>query len=200
MTILQWRLQTDIGVVGLILRITLAVLMFPHGVQKVLGWVGGQRFKGTVKHFTDSGIPTVCTLLAIAAELLGSLGLVVGFLTRIAAFGIACVMLVAIATVHWPQGFFMNWSRNQKGVGFEYHLLALGIAVALMVVGGGVWSLDLALVHTGVSRAKLQKLFICWRHAELSDCVLCRFTICGLHCRSGLQTARCSYTRIMEDR
>src|SRR5215472_1720018 len=151
MTMLQWMLQTDGGVVGLILRITLAVVIFPHGAQKVLGWFGGPGFKGSMKHFTDSGIPTLFALLAIAAEFLGPLGLAVGFLTRIAAFGIACVMLVAIATVHWPNGFFMNWSNNQKGEGFEYHLLALGIAIAVIVVGGGVWSLDLALVHSGLS-------------------------------------------------
>jgi putative oxidoreductase len=151
MTILQWLLQTDSGVVGLILRITLAVVMFPHGAQKVFGWFGGPGFKGTMKYLTDSGIPTVFALLAIAAEFLGSLGLAVGFLTRIAAFGIACVMLVAIATVHGSQGFFMNWYGNQKGEGFEYHLLALGIAIALIVVGAGVWSLDLALTHSGLS-------------------------------------------------
>ncbi|MGE5218994.1 MAG: DoxX family protein [Chloroflexota bacterium] len=151
MTIFQWLLQTDSGVVGLILRITLAVVIFPHSAQKVFGWFGGRGFKGTMKHFTDSKIPTLFALLAIAAEFLGSLGLVVGLLTRIAAFGIACVMLVAIATVHWPNGFFMNWYGNQKGEGFEYHLLALGIAIALIVVGGGVWSLDLALAHSGLS-------------------------------------------------
>jgi len=148
---LQWMLQTDGGVVGLILRITLAVVIFPHGAQKVLGWFGGPGFKGSMKYFTDSGIPTLFALLALAAEFLGPLGLAVGFLTRIAAFGIACVMLVAIATVHWPNSFFMNWSNNQKGEGFEYHLLALGIAIAVIVVGGGVWSLDLALVHSGLS-------------------------------------------------
>jgi putative oxidoreductase len=90
MTILQWLLQTDSGVVGLILRITLAVVMFPRGAQKVFGWFGGPGFKGTMKYLTDSGIPTVFALLAIAAEFLGSLCLAVGFLTRIAAFGIAC--------------------------------------------------------------------------------------------------------------
>ena len=144
MRIAQLLLQTDSGVVGLVLRITLAVVMFPHGAQKVLGWFGGHGFRGTMKYFTDSGIPAVFALLAIAAEFLGPLGLAVGLLTRIAAFGVAWVMLVAIVTV-WPNGFFMNWYGNQKGEGFEYHLLVLGIAIALIIVGAGDWSLDSAL-------------------------------------------------------
>jgi len=142
----DWLLQTDGGVVGLILRLTLAAVIFPHGAQKTLGWFGGHGFKGTMKYFTGSGIPTIFALLAIAAEFFGSLGLAVGLLTRVAVFGIACVMVVAIVTTHWQHGFFMNWDGNQKGEGFEYHLLALGIAVALIVVGGGLWSLDDALV------------------------------------------------------
>ena len=145
MKALEWLLQTDGGVVGLILRFTLAVVIFPHGAQKVLGWFGGLGFKNTLKFFTDSGIPAGLALLAIAAEFLGPLGLAVGLLTRVAAFGIACVMLVAIITVHRPYGFFMNWFGNQKGEGFEYHLLALGIAIALIVGGAGAWSLDGAL-------------------------------------------------------
>jgi len=112
----------------------------------VLGWFGGHGFKGTMQHFTASGIPACLALLALAAEFLGPLGLAVGLLMRVAAFGIACVMLVAIATVHWPNGFFMNWEGNQKGEGFEYHLLALGIAIALIIVGAGAWSLDGVLV------------------------------------------------------
>ena len=80
MRILQWLLQTDSSVVGLILRITLAVVIFPHGAQKVLGWFGGHGFKGTMKFFTDSGIPAVFALLAIVAEFLGPFGLAVGLL------------------------------------------------------------------------------------------------------------------------
>src|SRR5512145_1048340 len=129
MRIAQLLLHTDSGVVGLLLRITLAVVMFPHGAQKVLGWFGGHGFKGTMKSFTGSGIPAVFALLALAAEFLGPLGLAVGLLTRVAAFGIACVMLVAIVTVHWSHGFFINWYGNQKGEGIEYHLLVLGIAI-----------------------------------------------------------------------
>ena len=145
MSILQGLLQTDSGVVGLIPRITLTIVMFPHGAQKVLGWLGGHGFRGTMKFFTDSGIPAGLALLAIAAEFLRPLGLAVGLLTRVAALGITCVMLVAIATVHWPHGFFMNWYGNQKGEGFDYHLLVLGIAITLIMVGGGAWSLDGAL-------------------------------------------------------
>jgi putative oxidoreductase len=147
MNIGDWLLQTDSGVAGLLLRITLAVVIFPHGAQKALGWFGGHGFKGTMKYFTSTGIPTGFALLAIVAEFLGPLGLLVGLLTRVAAFGIVCVMLVAIITVSWPHGFFMDWNRNQKGEGFEYHLLALGIAITLTIVGAGVWSLDGALAN-----------------------------------------------------
>ena len=145
---IDWLLQTDSGVAGLLLRITLAVVIFPHGAQKALGWFGGHGFKGTMKYFTDSGIPAVFALLAITAEFLGPIGLAVGLFTRLAAFGIACVMLVAIITVHWPHGFFINWSGNQKGEGIEYHLLALGIAVTLIIAGAGSWSLDHILTST----------------------------------------------------
>ncbi len=142
---LRWLWWTDGSVVGLVLRLTLAVVIFPHGAQKVLGWFSGHGVKSTLKFFTDSGMPAVLALLAIAAEFLGPLGLAAGLLTRVAAFGILCVMLVAIITVHWPHGFFMNWEGNQKGEGFEYHLLALGVAIALIIMGGGAWSIDGAL-------------------------------------------------------
>jgi putative oxidoreductase len=143
-----WLFRTDKSVVGLILRLTLAVVIFPHGAQKVLGWFGGQGFTPTLQFFTSAGIAPALALLDMAAEFLGPLGLAVGLLTRLAAFGIACVMLVAMATVHWSQGFFMNWSGTQQGEGFEYHLLALGIAIALLIMGGGVWSVDRALADT----------------------------------------------------
>ena len=143
-----WLLETDANIVGLILRFTLAVVIFPHGAQKVLGWFGGQGFKPTVQFFASAGIPPVLALLAIAAEFLGPLGLAVGLFTRMAAFGIACVLLVAMVKVHWSHGFFMNWFGTRQGEGFEYHLLALGIAIALLIVGGGTWSVDRALTGT----------------------------------------------------
>jgi len=147
---LRWLLQTDGSVVGLILRLTLAVVIFPHGAQKVLGWFGGPGFKNTLEFFTGSGVPTGLALLVMAAEFLGPLGLAVGLLTRVAAFGIACVMLVASITVHWPHGFFMNWDGTQQGEGFEFHVLALGIAVAIIIMGAGAWSLDRMLTGRGI--------------------------------------------------
>lgn len=129
--------------VALILRLTLGLVMFPHGAQKALGMFGGYGFSGTMGFFTGQlGIPAVFAFLAIMAEFAGSLGLISGFLTRVAAFGIATNMVVAIFMAHIPNGFFMNWYGAQKGEGFEYHLLAIGIAIAVMIRGGGAYSVD----------------------------------------------------------
>ena len=141
-------LQTENDTAGLIMRVLLGIVFFPHGAQKVLGWFGGYGFSGTMSMFTDKmGIPVFFALLAIMAESLGSIALITGFLTRIAAFGIACVMSVAILTVHLPNGFFMNWSGSQQGEGFEFHILAIALALALMIKGGGKWSLDRAITN-----------------------------------------------------
>jgi putative oxidoreductase len=130
----------------LMLRLLLGGVMFPHGAQKALGWWGGHGLNATIQGFTTHmGIPLVFAWLAVAAEFLGSLGLIVGLLTRVAAFGIGVVMVVAVLKVHMANGFFMNWAGNQKGEGFEYHLLALAAALALMIDGGGKASLDHAL-------------------------------------------------------
>jgi putative oxidoreductase len=92
-------------------------------------------------------IPVVLVFLAIAAEFFGSIALVFGFLTRVAACGIAAMMLVALALVHTRAGLFMNWaSQAEKTEGFEYHLLVLGICIALILRGGGAWSIDRFLV------------------------------------------------------
>ena len=128
---------------ALIVRVALGVVMFPHGAQKMLGWFGGNGFSGTMHHFTENmGIPYLLALLVILAEFFGAIGLVVGALTRIAAFGIGCVMIGAIVTVHWQYGFFMNWFGNQAGEGFEYHILAIGMCLALMLRGAGAFSVD----------------------------------------------------------
>lgn len=143
-------MQTDKDISALILRVILGIVFFAHGAQKVTGWFGGSGFSATLRHFTEVvGLPAVLALLVIAAEFLGSIGLIVGLFTRVAAFGIACVMLGAISLVHLQHGFFMNWGGSQQGEGFEYHLLAIAITMALMIRGGGSWSLDHLLMSRG---------------------------------------------------
>jgi putative oxidoreductase len=146
----MWKrlLQTSDDVTDLILRLVLGVVIFPHGAQKALGWFGGNGFSGTLGFFTGKmGIPTVFALLVIAAEFLGSLGLFVGLLARVAAFGIFCVMAVAVTMVHSKVGFFMNWDGKMPAgnEGFEYHILALALAFAVMVRGAGPVSFDRVL-------------------------------------------------------
>ncbi len=143
---LRRLLVTDDNTATVILRSVLGVVFFVHGSQKMLGWFGGYGFSGTMAYFTGTAhIPAVFAFLAIAAELFGGLGLMFGLLTRIAAFGISVNMLVAIAAVHSPFGFFMNWTGTQKGEGFEYHLLVLAMTAFLMIRGGGAFSLDRAI-------------------------------------------------------
>lgn len=135
--------QTDDGWTGLILRLTLGLVMFPHGAQKLLGWFGGFGFDGTMGYFTQKmGVPWLIALLIIVGESFGSVALLAGFLTRFTAASLAVIMLGAIALVHLPNGFFMNWFGQQQGEGYEYHLLVIGIAAALLVTGGGKWSVD----------------------------------------------------------
>ena len=131
---------------GPLARLVLAVVMFPHGAQKVLGWFGGYGFSGTLGFLTGQiGLPRALAAGVIAIEFLAPLLLLLGLGTRLAALGLGAVMVGAIATVHASQGFFMNWSGAQAGEGFEYHLLALGLVAVLLVQGGGRLSLDRAL-------------------------------------------------------
>ena len=135
--------QTDDSWTGLILRLTLGIVMFPHGAQKVLGWYGGFGFDGTMGYFTHTlGLPWIIAFLMIIGEFFGSLGLLVGLLTRFSAASIGVIMLGAITMVHLRNGFFMNWSGKQAGEGYEYHLLVLGIAIVLTIIGAGRWSVD----------------------------------------------------------
>ena len=140
---LRKLVQTNDDVALLVLRLMLGVVFFPHGMQKLIGWFGGYGFAGTMDMFTTKmGIPVIFAFLAIMAEGLGSLGLITGLLTRVAAFGIAVNMVVAVYMLHFQHGFFMNWFGNQKGEGYEYHLLVIAISIALMIRGGGKWSVD----------------------------------------------------------
>ncbi|MFN8647123.1 MAG: DoxX family protein [Gemmatimonadales bacterium] len=142
---MSWRtrlLQTHSDPAALVARVLLGIVIFPHGAQKAFGWFGGGGFEATMGAFGSMGIPAPLALLAILAEFPGSLALVLGCLTRVAAFGVLCNMAVAALLVSRPHGFFMNWYGTQQGEGYEFHLLAIGLALVALIRGGGKWSVD----------------------------------------------------------
>ena len=139
--------STSDDVSGLILRLTLALAMFPHGAQKALGWFGGFGLKGTLGFFTTNGMPLPLALAIVSAEFLGPIALVAGFFTRWSAFGISLVMLGAALMVHSANGFFMNWMGKQAGEGIEYFIPVIAIGLVLMIKGGGRWALDSAIAR-----------------------------------------------------
>jgi putative oxidoreductase len=143
---LRKLLATDNDLAPLVMRMILGITFFPHGAQKALGLFGGHGLSATLDFFTQQmGLPLIAAVLVIAAEFLGAIGLVLGFFTRIAALGILAVMAGAAYLVHWQNGFFMNWMGNQQGEGIEYHLLAMALALALILRGGGLASVDRAI-------------------------------------------------------
>jgi putative oxidoreductase len=142
--VLHALLATDRSALLTLLRVTLGVVMLPHGLQKTFGWFGGYGFTGTMGFFGSIGIPAFLGFLAIAAESAGALALIAGVTTRIAAFGLIVNMLVA-ASMHRANGFFMNWSGQQKGEGIEYHILYIAMAVVIVIAGAGRWSIDRAI-------------------------------------------------------
>jgi putative oxidoreductase len=122
----------------LILRLSLAIVLWPHGAQKALGLFGGPGLAGTVQGLSGHfGLPVILVYLIIALEFLGPVALVLGILTRLVALGIAIDMACAAFLVHLPNGFFMNFTGQQKGEGIEYFIYAVGIALALVIAGPG---------------------------------------------------------------
>ncbi|HKC37641.1 MAG TPA: DoxX family protein [Chitinophagaceae bacterium] len=138
--------QTNESNTSTIIRVVLGIILFPHGAQKMLGWFGGYGFNGTMGFLTGTaGLPWIIAFLVIAIEFFGAIALIVGFATRIVAAGIISLFTGIIVTSHLHNGFFMNWYGNLKGEGYEFHLLIIGIAIALLVSGAGKWSVDYAL-------------------------------------------------------
>lgn len=128
-----------------ILRVFLGVVLSAHGAQKMLGWFGGDGFQGTMSALGQRGMPAAVAFLIICTEFFGGLALILGLLTRIAALGVGFLMIGAIFMVHLQNGFFMNWSGLHRGEGYEYHLLVLAMAAALLLRGAGPFSLDRTL-------------------------------------------------------
>jgi putative oxidoreductase len=134
--------QTTNDPVLTIVRLTLGVVFFAHGAQKALGWFGGYGFGETLGAFSKMGMPVALGLVVILIEFLGSLALICGLLARVASGAIILLMAGAVAMVHAQFGFYMNWFGQQKGEGFEYHLLAIGLAFVVLIRGAGAWSID----------------------------------------------------------
>src|SRR5256885_16321242 len=110
-------LRTDDDVSALVMRLTLGVVFFPHGAQKVLGWFGGPGASNTIQFFSKQGLPPALTVLVMAAELGGSILLILGFLTRLAALGIGCGMAGGPFPGHRYDGVFLERAAAAKGGG-----------------------------------------------------------------------------------
>jgi putative oxidoreductase len=140
---LRYLLFTDPDWLQTVIRLTLGIIFFAHGAQKVLGWFGGPGLRATLRTMHEFlGLPVPMALLALAAEFLGGIALIAGLLSRVAAFGIGVTMVVAVLMVHRRYGLFLNWLGDRKGHGYEYHLLAIALAMTVIVRGSGAASLD----------------------------------------------------------
>ena len=140
-------LATDDNALSLIARVTIAIAIFPHGAQKLLGWFGGKGWGGTMHFFTEWGFPAFLVALLIVTESIGMLSLALGFAGRLWASAIGVVMVVAVIKARHFNHFFMNWYAERRGEGFEYHILVLGLALIVLVAGSGRWSADRALTR-----------------------------------------------------
>lgn len=146
----RWLIRTEGDVATALVRLALGGVMFAHAAQKVFGWFGGHGFSATVDHFAAQlGMPAPLGVAIIAVEFAGAVGLVLGLLGRLAALGVAAIMTGAIALVHARFGFFMNWFGTKAGEGFEFHLLALAMAAAIVLRGSGALSADRCLYRSG---------------------------------------------------
>lgn len=141
----MWAVRTTDDWGALVARVGLAIVMFPHGAQKAFGWFGGEGLQPTIYGMAEEGLPVFVPVFVVLAELVGSIALLAGLLGRLAAAGIAAVMLGAVVLVHYGHGFFMNWKGTQAGEGFEYHLLALALAAVVLIKGSGALSVDRAI-------------------------------------------------------
>ncbi|QHT68601.1 DoxX family protein [Rhodocytophaga rosea] len=128
---------------GLILRLSLGLVVLPHGAQKLMGWFGGYGFTNTMHFFTETmHLPWLIGFAVIILETLGAMLLIAGFGSRIIGVLMAILMTGIIFSVHIENGFFMNWFGNQKGEGIEYCLLAIGLALSIVSNGAGIFSVD----------------------------------------------------------
>lgn len=135
--------QTNNDWTGFVTRLTLSIVLFPHGAQKLLGWWGGYGFSGTMGFFTDTmSLPWLIAFMVIVIEFFGALSLFAGFASRLWSVLTIILFIGIVLTSHLEQGFFMNWFGNQQGEGYEFHLLIIGLALATLINGSGKYSVD----------------------------------------------------------
>lgn len=141
-------LDSSSGWGGFVARMTVGLIMLPHGCQKMLGWFGGRGYSRTIERFTveEMNYPFIIAFLIIFFEFFGALFVTLGFFSRFMAFGIAVVMIGAIAVAHWEYGYFLNWHGKMEGEGSEFNLLMIGACIVVMVLGSGKYSIDNLLV------------------------------------------------------
>ncbi|MGY0407092.1 MAG: DoxX family protein [Polaribacter sp.] len=143
MEILNTIFSTSSGWGATVARVTIGLIMLPHGMQKMFGWYGGEGFSKTIKRFSqDMGYPTIIAFLIIFFEFFGAIGLIFGVASRFFAFGILVLMIAAIVTVHWKNGYFLNWHNTLEGEGMQFNLLMIGVAIVVIILGSGKLSLD----------------------------------------------------------
>lgn len=137
-------LKTEDTLILLVLRVTLGIVIFAHGAQKLFGIWGGHGVNWTVEAWAQWwNMPSIITYLVIIVESIGAICLILGFASRIWAFLIGMVMVGAIYLVHLRWGFYMNWyMQPQTGEGFEYHILVLSMVAVIVIGGAGKWSID----------------------------------------------------------
>ena len=131
----------------LAIRLMLGLVVFPHGLQKLMGWFGGYGFSGTMEFFTETmGLPWIIGFLVIILESIGAIALIAGLAIRPIAASFVVLALGILFTSHLQHGFFMNWYGNQQGEGYEFFLLWIGMAISLVITGSGKYSVDRSLV------------------------------------------------------
>lgn len=144
-SMLRAIIETSDDRIPMLARLALGIVMLPHGGQDLFAWFGGAGIDGALGEYTALGIPPFLGWIVILVKFFGGVALIVGFLGRAAAFAIALVLLAAVVTIHWSVGFFMNWHGALKGEGFEFHILAVTLAVIVIIRGSGALSVDRAL-------------------------------------------------------
>ena len=141
--------KTNLNIGFSIARLTLGLVIFPHGAQKLVGLFGGYGYSATIEMFTTQmGLPSLVAFSVIMIEFFGSISLILGFFSRFWAVSLAAMFTGIIITTQIEHGFFMNWYGNQAGEGYEYSLLVIGLALSVLLNGSGKWSIDSLISKT----------------------------------------------------